>query len=410
MIFDFLRLIAAFVIAVFAGMLFKKLRLPYVLAWLLAGILLSPFALGLVPSGLESTDWYKLLSNFIKFGVGATLGIGSGSKKEKGAGRKYFIVSSVESLSTFAIVSFAFALLFLLTGESVFTAFLFGSIAMVTSLATSAAILKSYNASGPLSSMAIPVMSISSLLGIVTFMVTLSLVVGSSSTNNSTSGSILFSIAGSLGTGLVFGFISTLILGKIQKESLDTTFYYLALIIGGLATVFLSHLVFTQTSINYLISGVFFSLMLPRNISEPRMKAIQKKTETPLGLVFAFFILTLGLSINYQFILSAGVLTLLFLVTRIGGKVGAAALGTKLAGIQQQGAANFGFFLLPHASICLIFTAIATENLGTLYPHETEILQGTLMAALLINEIIAPLLIKRALMKSGEFGKSQSAE
>lgn len=399
---NILRILVSFLIAVLIGMVFKKLKLPTVLGWLLTGLLLSPFALGLMPPGLENSEGYKLFLNFIKFGVGATLGIGANKSKNSLSKKQLLVVSLFESIGTFVLVAAAFSIVFSTQNVPLFLAFVFGSIAMVTSLATTIAILKSYKAAGTLSSSVVPVMSTSSLIGIVFFMLVLGVSLGSTSSQNASASSILLSIIASVGSGLAFGAIGTFIINRIKSEKPLATSYYFILIVASILTVSISHWVMQQSGINYLIAGICFSIVLSNRVHKEKSEYIQQKTQKPLGLIFAFFIFSLGASINYRFIFEAGLLAVLFFITRFSGKVVFSRVGGKIAKIPESISQNMGYLLLPHSSICLIFTAIAAESLSPLYPAETLMLQGAITAALLVNEIIAPLLIKQSLKKTGE--------
>ena len=57
MILLFLRLIAAVVIAIIAGKLISKIKLPAILGWLLAGMILGPHAFALVNDTLLDAQW-----------------------------------------------------------------------------------------------------------------------------------------------------------------------------------------------------------------------------------------------------------------------------------------------------------------------------------------------------------------
>ncbi len=54
-----LRWILAIVIAFFIGKLVSKLRLPAILGWLIAGMLLGPYALQLMPNEWIGTAYYQ---------------------------------------------------------------------------------------------------------------------------------------------------------------------------------------------------------------------------------------------------------------------------------------------------------------------------------------------------------------
>lgn len=61
MIVNLCRWLAVLLLAALAGKLITKAKMPSILGWLLAGMLLGPNALGLMPQTLMDADWYKLI-------------------------------------------------------------------------------------------------------------------------------------------------------------------------------------------------------------------------------------------------------------------------------------------------------------------------------------------------------------
>ena len=57
MILSIVRLLAAVILAFLAGKLISKLKLPSILGWLIAGMVLGPHALSLVNSALLDAVW-----------------------------------------------------------------------------------------------------------------------------------------------------------------------------------------------------------------------------------------------------------------------------------------------------------------------------------------------------------------
>lgn len=70
-----------------------------------------------------------------------------------------------------------------------------------------------------------------------------------------------------------------------------------------------------------------------------------------------------------------------------------------------------GLTLLPHSGVSLVFTGIACSTLAA-SPELAGIVQGTIAAAAVINEIIAVIAAKKGFELSGEVktGKNSSTE
>lgn len=68
-----------------------------------------------------------------------------------------------------------------------------------------------------------------------------------------------------------------------------------------------------------------------------------------------------------------------------------------------------GFTLLPHSGVSLVFTGIAVSVLAENAPDCAALIQGTIAAAAVINEIIAVFMAKKGFEWAGELGKPTTA-
>ena len=64
MILSVLRLAAAIALAFAAGKLVSKIKLPAILGWLIAGMILGPHALQLLNQPLLDMKWYQTSTTF----------------------------------------------------------------------------------------------------------------------------------------------------------------------------------------------------------------------------------------------------------------------------------------------------------------------------------------------------------
>lgn len=69
-----LRWILVLLLAVLAGKLVSKMKLPSILGWLLVGMFLGPHALGLMPQAVLDTQWYKTAIMWMQCAFGLMLG------------------------------------------------------------------------------------------------------------------------------------------------------------------------------------------------------------------------------------------------------------------------------------------------------------------------------------------------
>ena len=69
-----------------------------------------------------------------------------------------------------------------------------------------------------------------------------------------------------------------------------------------------------------------------------------------------------------------------------------------------------GLTLLPHSGVSLVFTGIICATLSATEPQLAQIVQGTIAAASVINEIIAVIAAKKGFELAGKIKKPQNIE
>lgn len=124
-----------------------------------------------------------------------------------------------------------------------------------------------------------------------------------------------------------------------------------------------------------------------------------------LGISMIIVILNLGAPLDYHLILGAGLFTFIYIVTRAFGKYFGAFFGASITNSPKTVRNYLGLTLLPHSGVSLVFTGIAVSVLAGPDPKSAEIIQGTIAAAAVVNEVIAVIVAKKGFEWAGEFGK-----
>ncbi len=96
--------------------------------------------------------------------------------------------------------------------------------------------------------------------------------------------------------------------------------------------------------------------------------------------------------------------TVVYIVARAIGKYFGARLGAKLTDMPKSVQKYLGLTLLPHSGVSLVFAGIAVSALTKFGSEHAVIIQGTVAAAAIINEIIAVIMAKKAFEWAGEMG------
>lgn len=121
-----------------------------------------------------------------------------------------------------------------------------------------------------------------------------------------------------------------------------------------------------------------------------------------LSLSLIAVIVNLGMPLDYRLIAGAGLFTAVYILSRAAGKIGGAYLGGRITGAEPTVTKYLGFTLLPHSGVSLVFTGIAVSTLTAFDPSLADIVSGTIVAAAIINEIIAVIIAKFAFKWAGE--------
>lgn len=176
MIFLILKWIAAVAIAFMLGKLISKTKLPSILGWLIAGMLLGPYALSLIPNDLMQAEWYQVVIHVLECAVGLMIGTELVWKRLKRYGKALMLTTLSQSLCTYLLVSAAFSVVFACCNVPIYLAFLFGGIALATAPAPALSIVREFKTDGPVTRTLIPMAALDDMVGVAVFFTTIAIV------------------------------------------------------------------------------------------------------------------------------------------------------------------------------------------------------------------------------------------
>ena len=183
---------------------------------------------------------------------------------------------------------------------------------------------------------------------------------------------------------------------SLRREGL--LFLGLSAAIGIVVDVFVFH----AFRLNYILIGMAFSATLVNRIPEEKTAEILEPYAPVLNVSLVLVIVNLGMPLDYRLIAGAGLFTAVYILSRALGKIGGAYLGGKWTKAPDTVTRYLGFTLLPHSGVSLVFTGIAATTLSSIDPSLAAIVQGTIVAAAIINEVIAVVIAKYAFQWAGE--------
>ena len=396
-----LRLLTVMVLAFGAGKLASKLKMPAILGWLIAGMVLGPHALNLLDQQTLDAAWFGSVEHLLECVAGLMIGTELLWKKLRSAGRQILVTTVTESLGTFAVVSLVFACVFRITGVPVYLAFLFGGIALATAPAPSLSIVNELKTSGPVTRTLMPMAALDDLVGATVFFVVVALVSAQISSVGIPVAGILVLVFLPVPLGGAMGFLA----GRRMRRARTPRQAFGIMLVLLAATAGLGALVNALLPVpvlNFMLLGMSFSAAFANCIPEALLENIMRVMNPVIGVGLIVVILNLGAPLDYHLIFGAGIYTAVYILARAVGKYSGAYLGAAVTGAPKTVRNFLGFTLLPHSGVSLVFTGIAVSVLSGPAPECASILQGTIAAAAVINEVIAVFMAKKGFEWAGE--------
>lgn len=402
----FLRLLFTVVIAFFAGKLVSKIKLPSILGWLITGMILGPHGFGMMNTQLLDSTGYQTIVHILECSVGLLLGTELVWNKIRRSGKAIIITTLTQSLGTFFVVSFVFGIVFYLSDIPVYLAFVFGGIALATAPAPALSIVREFKTSGPVTNTLIPMAALDDIVGCIVFFVTIFIVAGNLSAGELPVYMIVIVVLLPLLIGIAVGLVAGFVLRK-ETAGWVTLMILLGMIIAASVIGFLFNTwVLPRPVLNFMLIGMAFSTTFSNMISEKRLQQIMEGFNPVLGISMIVVILNLGAPLDYHLILGAGLFTAIYILARAAGKYFGAYFGASVTKSPENVKKYLGLTLLPHSGVSLVFTGIAVSVLSASAPECAEIVQGTIAAAAVINEIIAVITAKKGFEWAGELNSS----
>ena len=398
---DIGRLLLAIAIAFVCGKLVSKLKLPSILGWLIAGMILGPHAVNLLSDSLLNAGWYTITESILECTVGLMIGTELIWNQIKQSGKQIVVTTITESLGTFIVVSLVFGVIFYFTGIPVYLAFMFGGIALATAPAPSLSIVNAMHTNGPVTKTLIPMAALDDLVGALVFFTVIALVSAHISTAGIPVGVVLFLVFLPVLIGIVTGFVSGLLLRRMHTPRTSLIMLIVTLLATAGVGFFVNSLLPTPV-LNFLLLGMAYSTVVANMIPLSQLDEIMKTMNPVIGIGLIILILNLGAPLDYHLIFGAGLYTAIYIISRAIGKYTGAYFGAAVTHAPDTVKKYLGFTLLPHSGVSLVFTGIAVSVLSGPAPECAEIIQGTIAAAAVINEIIAVFMAKKGFEWAGE--------
>lgn len=387
--------IVCIAIIIVAGFLMSRLtklcKLPNVTGYLLAGILIGPYVLNIIPAGIIPS--FSFLTDiaiaFIAFGVGKYVNL----SVLKTQGKKALIITVFESLLS-GILVFGVMMLFGISWE---ICLILASIACCTAPTSTLMTIRQYNAKGKFVDNLVQVIALDNIIGLLIFNIALAVVQG---INNSLSAldlilPMLYNLL-TIGLGVVLG----LLLKKLYqaKHSMDSR------LIMTFAIIFSLTAVCCLLNVSPLLACMTLGATYVTANGDSEVFKVVGSFTPPILLMF--FVVS-GMKFDITSLGAIGLVGLCYFAARIAGKVFGSFVGGIVTKQDTQTKKYLGLALIPQAGVSIGLAAIATRIL----PTDTASLVTTIiLTAGILYELVGPPSAKHAIFTCSQIDQRYLAK
>ena len=385
----------------------KLLHLPAVTAYLVAGLLLGPFCLGLLKlpglgfNSLQQVESFHIVTQTALGFIAFTIGNEFRLHQLKAMGRSAITIGILQAVITTVVVDAILIALHLCFPNviSLPCAIVLGAIASATAPAATLMVVRQYKADGPLTRLLMLVVAIDDAVGLLLFSVSFGIASALAHGQVSILGVVvepIVEIILSLGLGAVMGWlldwVEQFFHSRSKRMTISVAFVLLTV---GLSMVKFHigpvHCGFSLLLVCMMTGTVFCNIC---DTSEELMGRIESWT-TPLNVLF--FVIS-GAELDLQVLVNPITLLVgvIYIFARSAGKYYGSSISCRLTRQDKPIVDNLGITLLPQAGVALGMALTAATLPGG------ALTRNVVLFAVLVYELVGPSLTKRSLTSVGE--------
>jgi Kef-type K+ transport system membrane component KefB len=386
------------------GKVANYFKAPRVTGYLVIGMLLSPSLLGLFHERLIKEDLVivtDIALSIIAFSIGGSLSL----IKLKKLGKHIFWITFTQSFGAFIFTTLMLSLFFYFIHSlgaiqsSFWTlyfpmAFVIGAISAATAPAAIMAIVHEYKAKGPFTTILLGVIALDDALTILfaAFAFSMARIFVNQEAVSFTNLflSPIFSILLSLVIGGVLGIcLRKLICFVLRKEAILSVIVGAILLAGGLAI---------SLKASHLLANMMLGFVVVNFVRHHEdLFVVVESIEEP---IFGMFFTLAGAHMDLKVMQTAGLIALVIVLGRFSGKLLGSRFGAQISGAPEAVKKYLGLALLPKAGVTVGLVLVAGEVFGDTYL--SEIMVNAVLGSIIINELMAPFLVRFSLRRAGE--------
>mgnify|MGYP002541514450 FL=1 len=391
--------IISIAIMLFAGFFLtritKLLKLPNVTAYIVAGILIGPFCLDLIPpSFVEGTSFLADIAlAFIAFSTGEFFRFETLKKN----GMKVVIITIFEALAATIIV---FLVCYFILRLNLAFSIVLGALAAATAPASTMMTIRQTGAKGDFVDTLLQVVALDDVVGLIAYSIAISIAIASKSGNVS-----FISIVKPIGLNLLaliigglFGlFMKVMMPKKRTKDNRLIISIALLFAFCGLCSLF---------DISPLLGCMCMGTIYINTTNDDKLFKQLNYFTPPILLLF--FVRS-GVSFDLKALVSSSsigsvpiiVIGVVYFFIRIVGKYGGAYAGCLIAKKDKKVRNYLGLALIPQAGVAIGLAALGARAIGG---EDGVALETIILASSVLYELIGPALAKLSLYLSKSYG------
>jgi Kef-type K+ transport system membrane component KefB len=377
-----------------AGKVFQRLRIPRVVGYIVAGVVLGSSLLNVIPLQ-QVAD----LAPFTDFAL-ALIGFMIGGELKRSVferfGKQMVLIMLAEGLAAFVLVG---ALVTWLTGNLAL-GLLLGALSSATAPAATVDVLWEYRSRGPLTTTILGIVALDDALALILYgfaMAFASALLEGREVSLQT-GLIrpLLEILGALALGFGTGWLATMVVRRLQdRDDLLALLVAVILLVAGLADWCGLSLILAEMAL-----GVALTNLAP-NSSRKAFEVVKGVTPP----IYILFFILVGARLQVGLLPQMGLLGLVYVFGRTAGKMAGSWLGANATHADPAVRKYLGFALFSQAGVAVgLALAIAQQfHTGNAAAQETGTLVVNVIAATtFLVQIIGPPFVKFAISRAGE--------
>jgi Kef-type K+ transport system membrane component KefB len=390
--------------AFFAGRVAAQLRLPRLTGYLLAGIAVGPFALDLVTSEMASS--LRVVNGVATCILGLTAGSELNLERVRPIARSLRWVMLASVVGSMAVLTGVLLLLRemlplfdgMTTGQAVAVAAVIGVALSPQSPAVVMALLSETRADGPLSQFMLASVVVADLVAVVIYSIAATgagVAIGGGVDIIDTFLSISWELLGSIAFGVAMG----MVIGGFLRTVKEGASMFALLICVVVAEIGVR--IHLDPLVVMLAAGIWLE-----NFSRADASKLLHGFESAQLPVFLVWFALAGTKLDLVQLSAAIIPVLVLASSRAVWHFIATRFAAGLAGAPPVVAQHAWIGLVPQAGLSLALIVVIQKSFPTFGPAAAVLLLGVLA----VNQLVSPILLKAALVRSGEAGRKAGVD